>query len=261
MSSAFRPLVLVPSYNTGGTRLHRTIAEALPAHAAVWVVIDGSTDGSERSLDPLLSAHPGLKVLRQPINGGKGAATLAGAQAALAAGFTHALVMDADGQHPVDHIAPFFAAAAATPGALVAGRPVFGPEVPLERLHGRKLSVGLVAFETRGAIDDPLFGFRVYPLAPLAATLAPLRFARGYDFDPEIAVRLVWAGLPVVNLPAPCRYLDQAEGGVSHFRYGRDNMKMIWLHLRLLLQLPFHWSRMGRGRSEPDAPLRVSPSS
>src|SRR5690606_37023437 len=108
------------------------------------------------------------------------------------------------------------------PEALIAGRPVFGPEAPLERLQGRKLSVGLVRFETRGAIDDPLFGFRVYPLAALIRVLAPLRFARGYDFDPEIAVRLVWTGEPTVNLPAPCGYLTRAEGGVSHFRYGRD---------------------------------------
>lgn len=244
VSSSFRPVVLIPSYNTGGPRLRATVGAVLAAHAEVWVVIDGSTDGSDAALADFPASHPGFVLQREAPNRGKGAAVLAGSRAALAAGFTHALVMDADGQHPVDHIAPFLAAAGENPAALIAGRPVFGPEVPPERLHGRKLSVGLVRFETRGAIDDPLFGFRVYPLAPLVGELGRLTFARGYDFDPEIAVRLVWTGTPVVNLPAPCRYLAKGEGGVSHFRYGRDNLKMVWLHTRLLAELPWRWRRL-----------------
>lgn len=258
MSSAFRPLVLIPSYNTGGPRLLATLRDVLSVHADTWVVIDGSTDGSERHLDSLAADHPALQVHRLPVNGGKGAAVLAGARAALAAGFTHALVMDADGQHDIGHIQPFFAAAAEAPAALIAGRPIFGPEVPLERLYGRKLSVGLARLETRGAIDDPLFGFRVYPLASLVDVLGPLTFARGYDFDPEIVVRLVWAGVPVINLPAPCRYLDKDEGGVSHFRYGRDNVKMVWLHARLLPQLPRYWLRMRRPPVAADRTSSVS---
>jgi hypothetical protein len=130
------------------------------------------------------------------------------------------------------------AASMAQPDALVLGRPLFGPEVPLERLHGRKLSVGLAWIEILGAgIDDPLFGFRVYPAASLRRALASTRRGRGFDFDPEIVVRMFWAGVPTVKLPAPCRYFGPAEGGVSHFNYVRDNLKLIWLHTRLLTQL------------------------
>ncbi len=237
MTASATHLVLVPTYNTG-PRLLRTVREALAVWKPVWIVVDGSTDGSDLPLDTLAVAHPELRVLRLARNSGKGSAVLHGARAALAAGFTHALVLDADGQHPIDHIAPFMDASAARPDALVLGRPVFGPEVPLERLYGRKLSVGLVHLECLGRdIADPLFGFRVYPLKPTHALLSSIRTARRYDFDPEIAVRLFWAGVPPINLPAPCRYIAKSDGGVSHFHYLRDNLRMIWLHTRLLVRL------------------------
>jgi glycosyltransferase involved in cell wall biosynthesis len=231
-------LVLIPTYNTGGARLLATVREALAQWPDVWVVVDGSTDGSEAGVVALARTEPRLRVLMLPRNGGKGAAVLAGAEAALAAGFTHALVMDADGQHPADRIRDFMAASQAEPAALVLGRPVFGPEAPAVRLKGRKLSIGLVHLETGGAgIDDPLFGFRVYPLAETVRALRSTRFARRYDFDPEVAVRLFWAGTPMRNRPATCRYLSRAEGGVSHFHYLRDNLRMIGLHTRLIVEL------------------------
>jgi glycosyltransferase involved in cell wall biosynthesis len=185
MTPSSTHLLLIPSYNTGA-RLLDTVREALANWQPVWVVVDGSTDGSEAGVVELARTESRLRVLLQPRNGGKGAAVLAGAEAALAAGFTHALVMDADGQHPADRIRDFMAASQAEPAALVLGRPVFGPEAPLVRLKGRKLSIGLVHLETGGAgIDDPLFGFRVYPLAatvrapkaaaaPAAITAKPL---------------------------------------------------------------------------------------
>lgn len=233
-------LVLIPSYNTG-PRLVDTVRNALAVWSPVWVVIDGSTDGSDAPLDALAAAHgETLRVFRRAQNGGKGAAVLDGFATALAAGFTHALVLDADGQHPVDHIAPFMAASAARPEAMILGQPVFGPEVPLERLYGRKFSVGLVHLECLGRdIADPLFGFRVYPIAATHAVLSSIRSARRYDFDPEVAVRLFWRGVPAVNLPAPCRYIAKADGGVSHFHYVRDNVRMVWLHTRLITRLVF----------------------
>ena len=244
-------LVLIPTYNTGGARLLATVRAALAQWPDVWVVVDGSTDGSEAVVVELARTEPRLRVLPLPRNGGKGAAVLAGAEAARAAGFTHALVMDADGQHPADRIRDFMAASQAEPEALVLGRPVFGPEAPAVRLKGRKLSIGLVHFETGGAgIDDPLFGFRVYPLAATVRALRSTRFARRYDFDPEVAVRLFWAGVPMRNISASCRYLSRAEGGVSHFHYLRDNVRMVWLHTRLIVELLLgRWVSVRRVRS------------
>jgi len=242
-------LVLIPSYNTG-PRLLATVQEALGFWQPVWVVIDGSDDGSEQAVVELAQSEPGLRVQVLPRNGGKGAAVLAGAEAARRAGFSHALVMDADGQHPAERIIDFMQASLAEPAALVLGRPVFGPEAPLIRLKGRQISVNLVRWEIFGpGIDDPLFGFRIYPLAPLVQVLRSTGGARRYDFDPEVAVRLFWAGTPTLNRPAACRYLSRTEGGISHFHYFRDNVRMVWLHTRLITELVlWRWFGVWRRR-------------
>ena len=230
-------LVLLPTYNTG-PRLLEVVREGLRYWQPVLVVVDGSTDGSELPLLELAKREPALSVHLQPQNSGKGAAVLAGAREAVARGFTHALVMDADGQHPAASIAEFMDASTRRPEALVLGRPIFPPNIPPERLHGRKLSVGLVHFELLGkSVADPLFGFRVYPLAPLIAVLGRRRTGRRYDFDTEAAVRLAWAGVPPLNLAAPVRYFSRAEGGISHFHYWRDNATLVWMHTRLITEL------------------------
>lgn len=242
-------LLLIPTYNAGG-RLIQTVRDALSHWSPVWVVVDGSTDGSEVAVQTLAAQDHRVRVIVRPRNGGKGAAVATGVDAALAAGFTHVLSMDSDGQHPAKDIGAFMAASLAHPAATILGKPVFGPEVPLERLHGRKISVFFAHLEILGhGIDDPLFGFRVYPAAPLQRALASTRRARGFDFDPEVVVRMYWDGVPTVNIPAPCRYLPASQGGVSHFHYLRDNVKMVWLHLRLLTELlVWRWPKLLRLR-------------
>lgn len=233
-------LVLLPTYNTGPW-LVDVIAEVLRHWRAVLVVVDGSTDGSEQPLHELAARDPALHVLMLPQNGGKGAAVLAGSHWARARGFTHALVMDADGQHPAASIAEFMAASERRPDAMILGRPIFPANIPPERLHGRKLSVGMVRVLILGrGVDDPLFGFRIYPVGPLVDVLGPRRGGRRYDFDTEAAVRLIWAGVPPVNLPAPVKYFSRAEGGVSHFHYVRDNVTLVAMHFRLIFEL-FVW--------------------
>ena len=246
-------LVLIPSYNTGAT-LAATVAAARAAWPVVWVVVDGSTDGSAaplRSID-----DPGFRLIERPANGGKGAALHDALTRAAAEGFTHALTMDADGQHPADRIADFMAASAARPEAMVLGTPVFGPEAPLLRVRGRRVSNWWAGLETLWstpggeAIADSLFGFRVYPLVPLLRIMNRTRWMRRYDFDAEAVVRLAWAGVPALNIPARVRYLAPAEGGSTHFRYGRDNLLLTGMHTRLmtgfLLRLPALLLRRGR---------------
>ena len=230
-------LVIMPTYNTG-PRLREVVAEVLRHWQPVLVVVDGSTDGSERTLSELAAVHPALTVEVLPRNSGKGAAVLAGARVARTRGFTHALVMDADGQHPATSIAEFMAVSQRQPAALVLGRPVFPANIPAERLHGRKLSNAMVRLEMMGpAVGDALFGFRVYPLGPLLAVLGPRRGGRRYDFDTEAAVRLGWAGVRPHNVSAPVRYFSPAEGGVTHFRYVRDNITLVGMHARLVAEL------------------------
>lgn len=228
-------LVLIPSYDTGPVLLD-TVRAARSHWAPVWVVIDGSTDGSAMRLAPLVASDPGLHVIELPRNGGKGAAVLHGVRAALAQGFTHVLTMDADGQHPAASIPQFMAASQAQPKALVLGVPVFDASAPALRVRGRRISNWWANLETLWTgIGDSLFGFRVYPAAALERVMSRTPWMRRFDFDPEAAVKLVWAGLEPVNIPAPVRYLRPEEGGVSHFRYGRDNALLTWMHIRLLI--------------------------
>lgn len=227
-------LVLIPSYNTG-PRVLQTVREARAAWDPVWVVVDGSTDGTGETLADLAREDPGLVVLRQPRNAGKGAAVLAGALRARDEGFTHALTMDADGQHPAECIGTFMTRSRERPEAMILGAPVFDDTAPALRVQGRKISNRLARAEALGAaIDDVLCGFRVYPIAPLVEAMSQSGWMRRFDFDPEAVVRMSWLGVPAVNLPAPVRYLSAAEGGVSHFHYGRDNLLLTWMHLRLL---------------------------
>lgn len=230
-----KPLILIPTYNTGAI-LPRTVAETLAQWPQVWVVVDGSTDGSAALLDDLKNAHPGLRVLTLPHNQGKGAAVLHGVAEAAKAGFTHVLTLDADGQHPTREIPRFLALAEAHPEAALMGRPVFGPEAPQLRVQGRKLSNVWAHIETLGwGIPDSLFGMRLYPVEDLLRAFAATSWARRFDYDTEIAVRMAWHGVPMLVVPTPVRYLTRAEGGVSQFRYFRDNTLLTWMHARLLL--------------------------
>ena len=237
-------LVLIPSYNTG-PKLEQTVRDALAHWAPVWVVVDGSTDGSDACLQQFENPgaeSPSLRVIRLPQNQGKGSAILAGARAARQAGFTHMLTMDADGQHDCDSIPRFMAASAAEPGALILGLPEFDASAPTERLIGRRFANFFARFETLAPIGDCLFGFRVYPVADLIAALGATRWARRFDFDPEAAIRLAWSGLAIRNIRTPCRYFTAAEGGISHFNYLRDNVLLTSMYFRLfpgtLLRLP-----------------------
>src|ERR1043166_858546 len=171
-------LVILPTYNTG-PRLAGVVAEAVQHWRPALVVVDGSTDGSEQPVLELARREPGLSVLVLPRNSGKGAAVLAGAAWARERGFTHALAMDADGQHPAAKIAEFMAISQRQPDALVLGRPIFPPNIPRERLHCRKLSVAVVRWTILGGgIDDNLYGFRVYPIGPLLDLLGRRRTGR-----------------------------------------------------------------------------------
>jgi glycosyltransferase involved in cell wall biosynthesis len=244
-----RALVLIPSYNSG-PQLMETVRAARAHWPDVWVVVDGSTDGSEAPLRAAAAADPGLRLLALPHNAGKGAAVLHGLEAAQAAGFTHALTMDADGQHPAPLIPAFMAAALAAPGSMILGKPVFGAEAPQLRVRGRRISNWWANLETAGlGLGDSLFGFRVYPIAPLVGIMAQNRWMRRFDFDPEAAVRLCWAGIRPVNMAAPVRYLRPEEGGVSHFRYGRDNLLLSFMHARLVLGMLWRLPRLLRLRA------------
>lgn len=235
MTASTTHFVLIPSYNPG-PKVYETVRAARAQWTPVWVVVDGSQDGTAEGLTALAAEDDGLRVIVLPNNVGKGAAVLHGLDLAAAEGFTHALTMDSDGQHPAELIPRFMAESAAQPDAMVLGNPEFDASAPLLRVRGRKISNAWANLETLWAgIGDSLYGFRVYPVESLRQVMRGQRWMRRFDFDPEAVVRLAWRGVRPVNLPAPVRYFSADEGGVSHFNYLRDNLLLTWMHTRLFL--------------------------
>lgn len=249
-----RPLILIPSYNTGPI-LRQTVAGVINRGNPVWVVVDGSTDNSPALLDEFETpGSPDFRVIRLETNRGKGAAILHALGEALSEGFTHVLTMDSDGQHPAGHIPKFLELATRHPEAAVLGKPVFDESAPSLRVKGRRISNFWANLETLWwGMGDSLFGMRIYPASKLRTAMRLTPFARRFDFEPEVAVILCWLGVPVLNLPTPVRYPSKTEGGISQFRYLRDNALLSWMHFRLffgfLILLP--WLLL-RGRN----PLR-----
>jgi glycosyltransferase involved in cell wall biosynthesis len=235
-------LVVIPSYNPG-LKVYDTVRAARQQWNPVWVVVDGSNDGTAEGLTKLAREDEGLKVIMLPENRGKGAAVFAGIRLAAQAGYTHALTMDSDGQHPAECIPDFMAQSSAHPQAMILGVPIFDADAPALRVKGRRISNWWANLETLGmGIGDSLFGFRVYPIASLIRIMRQQRWMRRFDFDAEAVVRLCWLGVRPANIPAPVKYFRADEGGVSHFNYWRDNLLLTSMHTRLffgfLLRLP-----------------------
>jgi glycosyltransferase involved in cell wall biosynthesis len=245
-------LVLIPSYNPGA-KVYETVRAARQYWNPVWVVVDGSDDGSAEGLLAMAVQDNGLRVFVLPHNQGKGNAVLHGLDQAAAAGFSHVLTMDSDGQHPAECIPTFMAESSAQPAAMILGVPIFEASAPSLRVQGRRVSNWWANLETLWAgIGDSLFGFRVYPVEPLRQIRRGQPWMRHFDFDPEAVVRLCWRGVRPINLPAPVRYYSSEEGGVSHFRYLRDNVLLTWMHTRLfigfVLRLPVLLIRLVFGK-------------
>jgi glycosyltransferase involved in cell wall biosynthesis len=242
MNPSTTHLVLIPSYNTG-PKVYDTVRAAREQWAPVWVVVDGSTDGTGEQLQQMAEQDPQLRVMVLQENHGKGAAVLHGLRAAVHEGYTHVLTMDSDGQHPPGKIREFMHVSHEHPDGLVLGRPVFDASAPMLRVRGRKVSNWWANFETLWqGIGDSLYGFRVYPAQMLLGVMENSYWMRHFDFDPEAAVRLCWAGARPINVDAPVKYFRADEGGVSHFNYLRDNVLLTGMHIRLfvgfLIRLP-----------------------
>lgn len=224
-----RPCVLIPTYNNPATIAD--VVHRVRAYVPDVVVIDDGSDAPGREAVAALGAAGVAHVHHREQNGGKGAAVKTGFAVAAKLGFTHALQVDADGQHALEDIPRFLETARARPEALILGAPSYDDTAPTGRLVGRQITRFWTNVETGGkVIDDPMCGFRIYPVAD---ALAVRPRSDRMDFDIEVAVRLVWRGLPVVNLPTQVRYLSEDEGGVSHFQLVRDNIRISWLHARL----------------------------
>lgn len=223
--------ILIPVYEHGDT-VGAVVAGLKDVGLPCLIVDDGSSSHTRRALARLAGAYDFVEVLRRPENGGKGSALKTGYRAAHVRGFSHVVQIDADGQHEPRDVARFLEAMRARPDALVLGVPVFDESVPRARLYARQISRGLVwlACFSR-VVPDPLCGYRGIPLEPALALLDRVRTGDWMDFEPDLAVRLVWEGVPVVPLPTRVRYFS---GGLSHFSLARDYPRLATLYVRLI---------------------------
>lgn len=233
-----RPCVIIPVYQHA--RFLAPLLDRIALLALPCVLVNDGGSAEETALLQQLALRPHVWLQEQFPNQGKGAAMLTGFRYAHQQGFTHAVQIDADGQHSVADIPRLLAAAYAAPRALITGIPKYDESVPKHRLYARYITHFWVWVETLSfTIRDSMCGFRVYPLADTLAVAAQTRFGRRMDFDTEMAVRLYWRGVPVISIATPVTY---PEDGLSNFRPLRDNLLISWMHTRLvcgmLLRLP-----------------------
>ncbi|CAD7554644.1 glycosyltransferase family 2 protein [Aeromonas hydrophila] len=228
------PCILIPCYNHAGP-LAAVLARLAEYGLPCLLIDDGSEPVAAAALAALAARYPWITLLRHPHNQGKGGAVMTGLRRAHGLGFSHALQVDADGQHDLADIPALLAEADKHPAALVSGRPLYDDSVPKGRLYGRYITHVWVWIETLSfAIKDSMCGFRVYPLAATCALLDRVALGRRMDFDTEVMVRLYWAGVAVRFVPT--RVIYPADGS-SHFQLWRDNRDISWMHTRLVCRL------------------------
>lgn len=224
--------LIIPHYNH-----HQQFLAFLPkleaAGLPIIVVDDGSDSNSRNALETAVTDRPNLYLYKHPRNRGKGAAVKTGFLTASLLGFTHAIQIDADGQHNTLDIKKFVEASQQKPNAIICGRPVFDSSVPKVRLHGRKVTTFWVCLETlSNKIKDGLCGFRVYPLAMVEKVMDRYYIGCRMDFDTEILVKAVWYNVDLYFIETAVIYPAHS---ISHFQYLRDNLNLIRLHTQLML--------------------------
>ncbi|NWD50951.1 glycosyltransferase family 2 protein [Pseudomonas gingeri] len=238
MTDRHKPCAVIPVYN------HETavpaVVEALLAAGLPCVLVDDASSPACATVLEQLAEHERIFLVRLPINQGKGGAVMAGLREAARLGFSHALQVDADGQHDLQDVATFLDASRSHPEALICGYPQYDESVPKGRLYARYLTHVWVWINSLSLqIPDSMCGFRVYPLPPVLALINSARLGKRMDFDPEILVRLAWRNQPMRWLPTRVHY---PQDGLSHFRLFHDNALISGMHTRLffgmLLRLP-----------------------
>lgn len=230
MSVTFRPCVLIPCYNHGAM-IASVLSRLAPFGLPCLVVDDGSEAITRQELERLAAEQPQMTLIRLAQNAGKGAAVIRGLEACASAGYTHAVQVDADGQHAIEDIPKLLALAERHPDALISGQPIYDDSIPRSRLYGRWVTHVWVWIETLSLqLKDSMCGFRVYPVAPTLRLAAREPLGKRMDFDTEVMVRLYWQGNTSVFLPTRVTY---PQDGLSHFDALKDNVRISLMHTRL----------------------------
>lgn len=225
-----RTCIIIPYHNHPGA-IGAVIASLKPLGLPCRIVDDGSDEHSREVVARIAALEDWVTLQRLEVNQGKGAAVMAGCDAALEQGFTHALQIDADGQHGAGEVPGILELMRRNPGSVIIGQATYDESVPRARLYGRYLTHVWVWINTLSfRIRDSMCGLRVYPLARVCAIWREANVGKRMDFDIEILVRLSWSGADIINAPVRVTY---PADGVSHFKMLRDNVLISGMHARL----------------------------
>ncbi|MFS1488346.1 glycosyltransferase family 2 protein [Vibrio splendidus] len=227
--SSYKACFLIPCFNHGAT-MPAVVSSLHHFELPIIIVDDGSELTTKQFLAPLAeNSNVTLVTLEQ--NQGKGGAVKAGIKRAQELGFSHAIQIDADGQHDLDALPALIQASQDKPQRLISGQPVYDESVPKARLYGRYATHIWVWIETLSlSIKDSMCGFRAYPIDKTQTVLNKYDVGSRMDFDIEILVRLYWEGCDIDFVEIRVIY---PENGISHFDALWDNVKISWMHTRL----------------------------
>ncbi len=241
-----RLALVIPNYNHRQA-IKLTLENLAPLNLPCYLINDGSDDETRHLLIELEQQYDWVTLIHHPYNRGKGAAVTTGLRAAFADGFTHALQVDADGQHDLQDIPKMIAKATQHPQAVVSGLPQYDQSVPQVRLYGRYITHFWVWVETLSfEIKDSMCGFRVYPLAATEKLLMNTSIGERMDFDTEILVKLYWQGVQTIHLKTKVIY---PEDGSSHFQAFKDNVRISKMHTKLFFGMLKRFPSLLRRRS------------
>ena len=222
--------IVIPNYNHT-ILLDELIAKLMQFNLPIIMVNDGSSADATQFFRDLSKKHPNLSVIEHQNNQGKGGAVQTGLRTAFEHGFSHALQVDADGQHDLGDVNKLITESKNFPEALISGKPIYDESIPKHRYYARNITHFWVWIETLSfQIKDTMCGYRVYPLASTVQLLQQKKLGKRMDFDIEVMVKLFWKNIDL-------RFIDTAvdypEHGVSHFRALEDNILISWMHTRL----------------------------
>ena len=224
-----KPCAVIPVYNH--EQAVPAVVDDLLRAGLPCVLVDDASDAGCAQVLARLAQQTNVFLVTLPVNQGKGGAVMAGLREAARLGFSHALQVDADGQHDLGDVQTFLEHSRHAPQALVCGYPQYDASVPKGRLYARYLTHVWVWINSLSLqIPDSMCGFRVYPLPATLALIDTVRLGKRMDFDPEILVRLAWRNQPLRWLPTRVHY---PQDGLSHFRLVHDNALISKMHAKL----------------------------
>ena len=235
---AFKPCIIIPVYNHAEA-IEITVEKVREELAELHVILvnDGSDQVCSEVLEKIQQEVAYVHLLNLPKNLGKGGAVKAGLGRAQQLEFTHALQLDADGQHDTTDIPRFLQSAEQRPAEMIVGVPAFDRSVPRMRYYARYLTHVWIWINTLSfQIKDSMCGFRVYPVEETQFLISHHRIGNRMDFDIEILVRWFWQGHQICQLTTKVKY---PIGGVSHFRALHDNLLISLLHTKLFFMMLF----------------------